>query len=595
MASLIRQYLQQLSSTFDPNIPLGFIAWGNATTDFLSSGESYFDLWIITPQHCSFKEAYELSQQEMNQRKLFSKKHHLEGFLMNRSSIFSQEECRIFLESFYWKYYMPLTQFNEGEVKNYDIPRIVLSPEQIQTDLITTLQERLERFAYNREEKLLRTNLRDYGYFCGTKKSSLFQFSNSTAQKNISSYIEVYARQPQIKLAWQRQNHALLSTLQTIRWELFNSHEDSDYFEKWKRGTHEGDGYSLPGLGNFLFQLVLSKQCDVSLEVKELGRLLTQLLHEKNTDLIPTIYPLLSKVLLPQITQPSLADPTNRTYSVTLPIAGRDGVSVCKVSHDKKYIISEYEGQQRYAPSSPEEVSIGNISYIISPFIEGKKYNQKDMHILAALLRKIHQTKGTFFGRIGSGPHFPTYDAFIYDRIEHLPESFSFKKILCKMQTLLREELKAVVPVACHMDPNPGNVLIHPSQSTLIDWEHFSYCAKEWDVERALLESSENGQEIFRSLYYTDVAYNPLLSKFTRIVAVAGYAANQVVGSEKHKRLLLSCYTLLNDLQTTLSEKVSTKANTDTARPDKKEHRPVHRRANRKRVASTFRKKSHHF
>ncbi|MFN7160963.1 MAG: phosphotransferase family protein [Candidatus Gracilibacteria bacterium] len=592
MSSLVETYVQYLKTAIDPDNTLGFIIWGSAGRQQLSAN-SDLDIWIISTSELTFKEAFDLSEKEYSQRQLFGLRHGLKEFSRHRASIFSQEEAKAYLEAFYWRYYLSLSQFSEALTWNYSIPKLHTSQEDIQADLITTLQERLESFAHSRKEKLLFYNLRDYNYYIGMKKGSYFTAPSNEDSRSISKYIELHARQPFLKLAWRRQTHALLWSLEKVRWELFNVSNNPKYFDQWKRGTHGGYGYSLPALGNFLFQLMLTKRCTITLELKELGKLLTQLLHEENTERIPTIYALLTKILQNAIAQPSrLNKKLLKSYSVTVPIHGVSGTSICKISNDEKYIISEYEGQQRYFPSPPQEISLGKMSYIISPFLRGKTYKNEKMNILVSLLKKTHSTKGNFFGRVGTGPYFPSYDIYLQYRIDQISMPLKIKKQLYKAIDILRSELKSVLPVTCHMDPNPGNVLILKNKGTFIDWEHFSYCAKEWDVERAVLDYTKQEQEQFRLLYYDNKEPHTYISQLTKIIVTATAVARKHE-SPSHTDLYSLYTTELHDLLHSISQTVSPRTDNNSAYSNKENDRLSHRKVYRGKLAKTSRKSSY--
>lgn len=579
MNSFAQQYVSEVEKVLDLKKDNGVVVWGSSNSERFSR-ESDLDMWLVTPSELPFQEAYKLSQAEFSYRKKFGEKHQLSEFAKHRVSIFSSEEAALYLRTFYWRYYLALTKFSEGEAQNYAVPEVSLNMEDIQTDLVVTVGERLETAYLKNKEYLLSYNQRDYEYY--RQHHSSMELG---AQKSLHDTIDFFVRESSLDFAQRRQLHALLWSLEKVRWELLNSYEDPKYFDKWKKGEHEGFGYSLATIGSLLVQLVVNNKSHVTEQLKQLGRLLTKQLIKDTTEDIPAIYSLLSSVLVATATGQT-TDEDKDTYSVTFPVAGKQDPRVCKLSNDAKYIISEHEGQRRYMPTPPEHISLGAISYVLSPVLKAKTYNIQKTEKIVMLLKSLHSSAGHYFGRVGAGPHFATYHQFLFHRICKLPQTCPFRSDLLRLTGVLRTILNTSQPVACHMDAHAGNILVMEDREVLIDWEHLSYCAREWDVERAIRDYPVPLQEAVRKQYYSDVVHNPIVSLFTRIVVMT-CGASRILEPEKKNNIYVHVNQLLNELHSSLPKNIRSRTNQNSPIKTAAKNRSIDRRRDRTAVAST--------
>lgn len=74
------------------------------------------------------------------------------------------------------------------------------------------------------------------------------------------------------------------------------------------------------------------------------------------------------------------------------------------------------------------------------------------------------------------------------------------------------------------MDAGPRNLIINSDgELALIDYEHASGCAAEWDVERVIFQLPEHLKDTFEKNYYQGKQRNDLVSKITKLVMLSTF------------------------------------------------------------------------
>jgi aminoglycoside phosphotransferase (APT) family kinase protein len=140
-----------------------------------------------------------------------------------------------------------------------------------------------------------------------------------------------------------------------------------------------------------------------------------------------------------------------------------------------------------------QPISISGHPVTFWQYIDGREGDRQDIALLGRMLRRLHEL-----------PRPTTFDlpnenilGRVRSRIEVAPVSTQDKEYLLNRFEDLKTEVSRLdyplAPAPTHGDAHTGNLIVHGTQGTLIDFERFAWGQPEWDLSMTATEYQTAG------------------------------------------------------------------------------------------------------
>lgn len=349
--------------------------------------------------------------------------------------------------------------------------------------------------------------------------------------------------------------HRLMWTLEKVRWELVAGYNDAERLKNWRLHSDRYLGLFPREISDLIIDFV-GHTGMIPPNTTQLGsELLTLTRTEFDSQRLDHFHQLLSQWLMQAHTavlEPEKYGPTEpANYSFILPrrINNVDVVTRVAVEQGKRFVISEnvaihiLQGSPEESEHYPDErgAYLTDVEDYLGQPITDKEL-EKHLEDYAREFQKIHAHPVEKFGRLGTDYLVNSYAEYVQQRLDDDRIPADLRERLNLLVEMHWAELVQVKPVLCHMDGGPRNVVLDTiGQPKVVDFEHASGCAKEWDIERILFQLPSELRLAFWKSYYSDASqeYNPRISYISRLVMLATFACAL---SEKDEILKERCY-----------------------------------------------------
>jgi hypothetical protein len=329
--------------------------------------------------------------------------------------------------------------------------------------------------------------------------------------------------------------HQVTWTLEKVRWELINSFENPEYFDKWRVSEQRDFGFTPVEISRLLMSL--SEHFGfVSFDTKELGSALIKISREKPEISLEELNHTLT--VWYRSTLKTLKNSSNKKQKQSLSGVfptihdGQKTITRLTFGKGQRFAISEFYGYRKISPGqiidfkqSDSETKVSIVDF------KGNTVNDLNSEIVSKMgnyLRSMHFNSLEKFGRLGSPEiNTNTYTEYLLSRLKSSKIPDQTRAVLIDLVLEWKFELDNSVSVLSHMDSGPRNWIIQEDGNLrLIDFEHASGCSKYFDIHRALMQLPVEFHADFIEGYQDEIDLNSIESRITEVVMKALFYSN---------------------------------------------------------------------
>jgi thiamine kinase-like enzyme/predicted nucleotidyltransferase len=519
--------------------------------------ESDMDIWLVCPEKNidTLDKLSNVSDQEFLVRQKVAEKLSLPQLLRHKASIFTEEEAEIYRKVFAVRVGIPYI-LGDFSIMTPNKPNPVMFDRlRFNVDYTVSLEEFIDHWQvaqdknlpYSQQRKWTRRMVQEMFFKATGRRLIRNQDQEELIKNNYgdSDIKVIEATKSEImchkklltpeEIKKQQNLHKIMWTLEKVRWELIKGKSNPQHLENWRQGIDRSFGFYPFEIGQLITE-TLGLTYDPTSTTKKLGLQLIGLNRNTNQEDIDEFHSTLSKWISESartlLNNEERKDEIRPTIVVPVKKDGEPIIRRIGVNRAQQLVNTEKEALKTVKPERlVDEIEGIKIKWIDTKDLGGQKLTAEEIEDrlpeYSERLNEFHQIPAEKFGRLGSQEKFDSYYEYLSSRLSKSSIPNDLKSEIVSYVDSEKDHLTEVKPVVCHMDSGLRNLIVdRDGKLQMIDFEHVSGCAKEWDIERVLLQLPDHLKEVFEKIYYAQQKPDQTTRMTTKIVMVSTFASN---------------------------------------------------------------------